>query len=140
MRFALIDSKKIEATEGAKGFCPCCNSEMVPKCGDLKINHWAHKGKRICDPWWENETDWHRNWKNQFPSDWQEVVQFDENDLNKLCFNTVYFGLPNVYFLCILSRPKSKGVHKHAFMSLSFNPELTQVLHVLKQVKLPKAS
>jgi hypothetical protein len=29
---------------------------------------------RDCDPWWENETDWHRDWKDQFPVDWQEVV------------------------------------------------------------------
>jgi hypothetical protein len=57
-----------------------------------------------------------------------------------LHFGTIYFGLPKDYFLCILIRPKSKGVHKHAFMSLSFNPELTQVLQVLKQEKLPKAS
>jgi hypothetical protein len=27
-----------------------------------------------CDPWWENETEWHRNWKNCFPNDWQERI------------------------------------------------------------------
>jgi competence protein CoiA len=36
--------------------------------------HWAHKGRLLCDPWWENETEWHRAWKDQFPADWQEIV------------------------------------------------------------------
>jgi hypothetical protein len=80
MRFALVDGNKTEATKGAKGLCPSCGSELVAKCGEVRINHWAHKGKRTCDPWWENETDWHRSWKVQFPIYWQEVIQFDEND------------------------------------------------------------
>ncbi len=47
---------------------------MTPKCGQLKVWHWAHRSVRHCDPWWENETPWHRGWKNQFPADWQEKV------------------------------------------------------------------
>ncbi|MCJ7448877.1 MAG: hypothetical protein MUO72_14420 [Bacteroidales bacterium] len=79
MKFALINDKRTEATKGAKGFCPSCGSELVAKCGEVKVNHWAHKGSRTCDPWWENETDWHRSWKGQFSNDWQEVIQFAEN-------------------------------------------------------------
>ena len=30
----------------------------------------------MCDHWWESETQWHRDWKNRFPQDWQEVVHF----------------------------------------------------------------
>ncbi len=78
MRFALIDGNKAEATKGAGGLCPCCGSELIAKCGEVKVNHWAHKGNRNCDPWWENETDWHRSWKGKFPNDWQEVIQRDE--------------------------------------------------------------
>lgn len=52
MKFALINGIKEEATKGAKGLCPICDSELVAKCGEVKINHWAHKGKRMCDPWW----------------------------------------------------------------------------------------
>ena len=55
-----------------------CGSEVIAKCGEVKINHWAHKGTRTCDIWWEDETEWHRHWKNNFPKDWQEVVNFDE--------------------------------------------------------------
>lgn len=39
--------------------------------------HWAHKGRLPCDPWWEPETEWHRMWKDYFPSQNQEVVHFD---------------------------------------------------------------
>jgi competence CoiA-like predicted nuclease len=79
MKFALIDGKKTEASKGAKGLCPSCGSELVAKCGEVKVHHWAHKGSRTCDPWWENETIWHRSWKGQFPIDWQEVIHFDVN-------------------------------------------------------------
>ncbi len=77
MKFALVNGNKAEATKGANGLCPSCGSELIAKCGELKVNHWAHKGNRNCDPWWENETDWHRSWKGHFPMDWQEVVHFD---------------------------------------------------------------
>jgi hypothetical protein len=32
-----------------------------------------------CDHWWESETQWHRNWKNEFPESWQEIVHTSEN-------------------------------------------------------------
>jgi competence CoiA-like predicted nuclease len=78
MKFAIINGNKVEAYRGAKGICPSCGSELIAKCGEVKINHWAHKGNRNCDLWWENETEWHRQWKNQFPKEWQEIVHFDE--------------------------------------------------------------
>lgn len=77
MKFALVEGEKTEAVKGVIGICPCCNSELIAKCGEVKINHWAHKGTRNCDIWWENETIWHRQWKGQFPKEWQEIVQFD---------------------------------------------------------------
>jgi competence protein CoiA len=78
MKFALIDNIKTTAIKGAKGICPNCSSELIAKCGDFKENHWAHKGIRNCDSWWENETEWHRNWKGNFTNDWQEVILTDE--------------------------------------------------------------
>ena len=83
MKFALVDGNKTEATKGAKGICPICGSELIAKCGEVKINHWAHKGIRNCDPWWENETEWHRSWKNNFPAEWQEIVLPDEQTARK---------------------------------------------------------
>ncbi len=78
MRFALLNNQRIEATPGALGVCPGCNAEMLARCGTKKVWHWAHKGQRHCDHWWENETEWHRSWKNQFPNDWQEVPARDK--------------------------------------------------------------
>ena len=78
MRFALSNNERIEPSKGAKGLCPCCGSELVAKCGEIKVHHWSHK-KKCDDHWWENETEWHRNWKNQFPKEWQEIIQRDES-------------------------------------------------------------
>ena len=79
MKFALQADQRIEATPNALGVCPCCGTEMIAKCGNRKVWHWAHKTKQTCDHWWENETQWHRDWKDQFPVEWQEVVHFAED-------------------------------------------------------------
>jgi hypothetical protein len=79
MKYAIVNNEKDEASKGAKGVCPSCGAELIAKCGELKVNHWSHKGNRNCDPWWENETEWHRSWKGNFPKKWQEVVHFDES-------------------------------------------------------------
>jgi len=79
MKFALVNEQRQEAQPKLSGQCPACGHPMVAKCGEVKIWHWAHHGSRLCDPWWENETEWHRAWKGQFPVNWQEVVHQAEN-------------------------------------------------------------
>ncbi len=79
MKYALVNGERREAASALSGKCPDCDGLMVSKCGEVKIRHWAHHGKRNCDLWWENETEWHRAWKDKFPSDWQEVVHRAEN-------------------------------------------------------------
>ncbi len=79
MKFALVSGQRREAQPNLFGKCPACNQSMVAKCGEVKIWHWAHKGLRACDPWWENETEWHRAWKGRFPESWQEVVHRADN-------------------------------------------------------------
>ncbi|HTE39707.1 MAG TPA: competence protein CoiA family protein [Steroidobacteraceae bacterium] len=74
MKFAVVDGQRIQAEPSHSGFCPCCNYAMTAKCGEVKVWHWAHRANRLCDPWWENETEWHRAWKGLFPENWQEVV------------------------------------------------------------------
>jgi competence protein CoiA len=66
MQYAIVSGHRREAFPGGQGDCPTCGSEMVAKCGPRVIHHWAHAGRRNCDPWWENETLWHREWKNLF--------------------------------------------------------------------------
>ena len=53
MKYAVSNGQRIEATPSAVGTCPCCGADMITKCGDLKVWHWAHKSKRVCDHWWE---------------------------------------------------------------------------------------
>lgn len=78
MRFALVNNVRGEASPGLLGCCPGCTQPMIAKCGTQKVWHWAHHGKRNCDSWWEPETPWHRSWKDEFPSGWQEVIRRDE--------------------------------------------------------------
>ena len=79
MRFALIDDKPTEAAPGLSGgVCPGCGAQVIAKCGTQKVHHWAHKGVKMCDSWWEPETEWHRSWKNNFPVEWQEIFLPDE--------------------------------------------------------------
>lgn len=79
MKFAQVNRERSEARPGLVGECPCCGSELIAKCGDVYAYHWAHKNRRKCDQWWENETEWHRGWKDRFPVTWQEVVHRAED-------------------------------------------------------------
>ena len=79
MKFALVDNQRVEAEKGKLGLCPGCMQPVIAKCGNLKVNHWAHKANKSCDTWFEPETQWHRDWKNQFPREWQEIFLTDEN-------------------------------------------------------------
>ena len=73
MQYALVDGERSEPFPGGRGRCQICNSVMIAKCGPRVLHHWAHKGRRNCDPWWENETHWHRDWKNRFPEQCREI-------------------------------------------------------------------
>lgn len=79
MKFALANGQRQEAQPNLSGACPGCGKPVVARCGEVRVPHWAHKGRRLCDPWWENETEWHRAWKDQFPADWQEIVYHAED-------------------------------------------------------------
>lgn len=77
MQFALVNNTRTAPSPGLKGSCPVCGGVVDARCGEQRTHHWAHRGKRTCDPWWEAETPWHRAWKNLFPDHWQEVIQHD---------------------------------------------------------------
>ena len=73
MQYAVINGERAEPLSGGRGQCPICRSDMIAKCGQRILHHWAHKGRRNCDPWWENETQWHRDWKSRFPRECREI-------------------------------------------------------------------
>nr|WP_243887852.1 competence protein CoiA family protein [Shewanella algae] len=83
VRYAIVDNVKAEPSPKLRGICPCCGGETISKCGRFKVHHWAHKDKLHCDPWWENESEWHRSWKNYFLPEHQEVVFQDPNTLER---------------------------------------------------------
>lgn len=68
------DNQKISATPNAVAFCPICNTLLKPKCGAINRWHFAHTTKENCDPWYEPESDWHRDWKRFVDNNHREVV------------------------------------------------------------------
>ena len=79
MKYAILNNTRVEPHKdiiGAK--CPFCGEDVIPKCGDIKMHHWAHKSKENCDLWREHETEWHRQWKNSFPDECQEFILYDD--------------------------------------------------------------
>lgn len=78
MQFALFEGARVQPRPKLRAQCPGCSGEVIAKCGNHVIWHWAHASREHCDPWWENEGEWHRNWKNQFPQDWQEALLDDQ--------------------------------------------------------------
>ncbi len=74
MNLAIIEGERHAAQPGLVADCPACSKAMIAKCGTRRVWHWAHRGTRSCDHWWEPETAWHRAWKNEFPESWQESI------------------------------------------------------------------
>jgi len=70
-----VDSfgKRIAPIKGGRGVCPGCGGEMIAKCGDTNIHHWAHRKDKDCDTWREDMSDWHLAWQECFPEECREV-------------------------------------------------------------------
>lgn len=68
------NNERIEPSKGAKAFCPFCGQKVKAICGEIYVHHWRHDSLENCDSWYENETDWHRNWKKEFPESWREFI------------------------------------------------------------------
>ena len=75
MKWAEKDNKRIIPNPFKKDvICPLCKSEVIAKCGKIKVWHWAHKNNEDCDNWGGRETKWHLDWKDNFPIENQEVI------------------------------------------------------------------
>ncbi len=77
MDVAIVDGQRTPPAPGLKGICERCEAQAQAKCGPIVRWHWAHAGRRHCDPWMENEGPWHKAWKEMFPFAWRENVRFD---------------------------------------------------------------
>jgi len=67
-------SQGLPASPGIRSQCPLCHEVVIPKCGEIKIWHWAHKSLADCDHWSEPETEWHKAMKELFPPNCREVI------------------------------------------------------------------
>lgn len=75
MRYAIgLNGDKIEAKPEARATCTCCGKDVVAKCGEINVWHWAHRPGEACDEWAEPDTEWLLYWKSRFPSEWVEQV------------------------------------------------------------------
>lgn len=94
MKYAFVNGQRAEASPNTKAICPTCGGNVIAKCGSFRVHHWAHQGNRDCDPWAEGETEWHRAWKNRFPSECQEIIRYDEKTGEKhvadVCINNEF--------------------------------------------------
>ena len=83
MQYAIVGTNKHQKpTQGVKGICPVCGEQLVAKCGKIRIHHWAHSAKSECK-YKENKGEWHVNWQNKFPEDWQEVLMINQENNEK---------------------------------------------------------
>lgn len=82
MLYALVNGKKERARPGTHATCPDCAGELVARCGDVNVWHWAHRSlPENCE--YESEGEWHLNWKALFPSDACEV-RIEKGDRYKI--------------------------------------------------------
>jgi len=73
MIYALAgNGQRIGASPGVVGYCPTCEEQLIPKCGEINVWHWAHR-QNDCDPWYEPESAWHLYWKSLVRPEWCEV-------------------------------------------------------------------
>ena len=89
MQYAMVGSERREAFPGGRGECSICQRGLIAKCGTRVLHHWAHVVRDSCDPWWENETPWHRKWKGLFPPEWREVsLQAPDGEIHRADIRT----------------------------------------------------
>jgi len=83
MKFALLNGNRTEAQPNLIADCPNCGKAVRSYCGNQIVHHWKHIKLSECDDWYERETEWHREWKNHFSIEYQEIIRFDQKTNEK---------------------------------------------------------
>lgn len=74
MRYATTpDGLRVEAMPGQRAQCPHCGGEVLAKCGQVNVWHWAHR-VFDCDTWSEPMSQWHIDWQSMFDPTAREVT------------------------------------------------------------------
>jgi hypothetical protein len=71
---SIFKKGRFTAEPGISGVCPMCKKDLIPKCGEINVWHWAHKSNKDCDTFSEGETKWHLDWKSKFNKNNTEVI------------------------------------------------------------------
>jgi len=58
-----LDNNKVLPSPKMSAICPHCEQEVLSKCGDINVWHWAHLIS--CPFEYERETEWHKLWKDR---------------------------------------------------------------------------
>jgi len=75
MLLAVKDNTRARPNKtGERAMCPVCQVEVISKCGEINVWHWAHRASLGCDSWMESDSQWHAEWKALVPEDWIEIV------------------------------------------------------------------
>lgn len=86
--FIALDELKnkipIESVESEKKYyCPKCGELLTVKNKGKKVAaHFAHKPESNCDDWGDM-SEWHREWQNHFPLEYQEVVMEKDGEKHR---------------------------------------------------------
>lgn len=85
MYLGAVDGIIKKAFPEGRGTCPACGDEIIAKCGDIKMWHWAHKqsDSECIGDGSEAETQWHREWKEAVPVEWCERIIKVDNRLGR---------------------------------------------------------
>ena len=76
-RYALVDGVRTDiadAQSGDLGECEVCHGQLRARKGDVRVPHWAHVNREVCDAWHEAKGEWHVKWQNEFPANWRECL------------------------------------------------------------------
>jgi Competence protein len=66
MMFALDENREaVQARPKRRALCPACKTEVLAKCGEIMVWHWAHLKGSECF-FSGVETQWHLDWKAAF--------------------------------------------------------------------------
>lgn len=58
---ATKNGERTLAKKNIKATCPYCKGNLIAKCGDIIVHHWAHKEAKTC-PYSQGMTQWHYKW------------------------------------------------------------------------------
>lgn len=92
-RYALVDGVRTDvkdAQSGDLGECEVCHGQLRARKGDVRVPHWAHVNREVCDTWHEAKGEWHIKWQDAFPENWRECLVVKEQERHIADIKTEY--------------------------------------------------